>query len=142
MKSYKKILVPTDLTESCAVAAQQAKQIAEAFGGEVNVLHIIDYLPPAYVAVELPAEFASKKFVVERATASLNEWADKNGLSDCNKVVDTGHPKKTILKQIKDLEPDLVVLAPHHEDGLSLFFGSVTNAVAQSADVDILIARP
>ena len=141
MKAYKKILVPSDLSESCAIAAHQARQLASVFDSEVLVLHVVDYLPPAYMSAEIPAEFSSKELLIARATETLEKWAVENGLQDCKTLVEIGRPKKVIVTQIKEQEVDLVVMAPYHRDGIALFFGSVANAVAQATDVDVLIAR-
>jgi len=142
MTSYKHILVPTDLSDSCNPAAQQAKELAALYDAKVTLVHIINYLPPGYVSVELPAEFASKEFLLKKAKVRMEEWAESQGLGDCERIIETGQPKKVIVQLMEDQKCDLVVLAPHDESGFTRFFGSVTNAVAQSAKADVLIVRP
>jgi universal stress protein A len=142
MSGYNHILVPTDLSENVNPAARQAKEIATLHDAKITLLHIINYLPPGYVSVELPAEFASKEFLLEKAKKRMAEWADSQGLGDCEQIIETGQPKKIIVNLMEQKECDLVVLAPHDESGFTRFFGSVTNAVAQSAKSDVLIVRP
>lgn len=141
MNAYKHILVPTDFTESCKRATERAREVAEFYKADITFLHIINYLPPGYVAVELPAEYASKEFLMDKAGKLLDEWADEHGLGNSKKIVETGQPKKVIVKTMQSTECDLVVLAPHAESGFAQFFGSVTNAVAQSTKGDVLIVR-
>ena len=142
MKAYKRILVPTDFTDSCKRAAERAREVARYYGSEITLLHIINYLPPGYVAVELPAEYASKEFLLGKARQLMDEWAAEQDLGDCEKIIETGQPKKIIVKTMEKINCDLVVLAPHAESGFAQFFGSVTNAVSQATKGDVLIVRP
>ena len=141
MNAYKKILLPIDFSPACELAAERARDMAEFYGAELSAIHVIDYLPPAYVTVELPKELSSKEFLLEKATTHLKEWVVKNGLEKCERIIETGQPKKVLTQIIKDREFDLVILVPHTDSAFVRFFGSVTNAVAQNTECDVLILR-
>ncbi len=57
MSNYKHLLLPTDLTEASEPAADRAEALAELTGAELTVLNVVDYVPPRWVANELPEEF-------------------------------------------------------------------------------------
>ncbi len=141
MKTYKKILLPLDFSKNSAYAAERAKELAQFYGAELCVLHIIDYIPPIYVAAEIPAELSSEKKLTAKAQAHLDEWTNDHGLTDCPRMVEIGQPRKIIPKLIKDMNFDLVLLTPNDDNVIVRFFGSVSNAVAQHSDCDVLILR-
>ena len=114
MSLYRNILVPTDFSSRCAGAAQRARNLSALSDGNITLLHVIDYLPPGYAAVELPRELVSKEFMVEKAKAHLDEWASENGLDDCEKIVEAGHPKRSVVEYAERTNADVVVLAPKY----------------------------
>lgn len=141
MNAYKNILLPLDFSKTSVYAAERAREIAHNYDADLIILHIINYLPPAYVAIELPAELRSKEFMLGKATSHINEWTAEHGLTGFRKIVEIGQPKKVITRVIKELAIDLVVLAPREDNSLVRLFGSVTNAVVHHNDCDVLILR-
>ncbi len=141
MKAYKRILLPVDFSEPCKVASDRAREVADLYDAEVIMLHVIDYLPPTYVSVQLPKEFASKEFLLDKAKKHLAEWASATGFEQSEQIIETGQPKKAIVNIIESLGCDLAILAPHADSAFVRFFGSVTNAVAQNSNCDILVVR-
>ncbi len=141
MASYKKILLPVDFSKPTSHAAERARQLADHYGAELITLHVVDYIPPAYVSVELPSKAYTKEMLVEKATEYMKEWLEENGLQDRKNLIEVGKPKKIIPQVIDNLNIDLVVLAPHDDSAFVRLFGSVTNAVAQHTECDVLILK-
>ena len=141
MTPYNHILVTTDFSKQCSAAAQRARQLASELETGITLLHVVNYIPPSYVAIELPAKTLTTEFILEKAQSRMDEWADENGLSDCDKTITIGHPKHAILDHAREIGVDLVVMAPNMESKFVHLFGSVTNAVSQSANCDVLIVR-
>jgi universal stress protein A len=142
MSDYKKIVLATDFSDVSSLAAQRARTLAQQSGTELTVLHVVSYVPPAYIGVEMPAEYSSKKYLTDRAAEHLEEWAKGNNLQAARLVTESGPAKRTIIDACKKLGADLVVLGAHGETGLARVFGSVANAVAHHSECDVLIVRP
>ncbi|MBX2869524.1 MAG: universal stress protein [Acidiferrobacterales bacterium] len=141
MKTYTHILLPLDFSEKAVCAAERARELAHFYDANLSILHAIDYMPPTYMAAEIPATLSSKAYLVEKARAHLDQWATENDLEDCLKIVEIGPPKRVIIQAIKDNAYDLVLLSPNDNSVIGRFFGSVTNAIAQNTDCDVLILR-
>ncbi len=142
MSEYKKIVLATDFSSASDLAAQRAGTLAQQGGAELTVLHVVNYVPPAYISVEMPAEYSSKKFLRARAAEHLKHWVEENGLQSAKQVTETGPAKRTIVDFAKEAGAELVVLGAHGETGLARVFGSVANAVAHHCECDVLIVRP
>lgn len=138
MSTYQHILVPTDFSKYSEAAAERAVELAGLYGARVSLLHVVDYVPPRYVTVTLPEEYASESKLVERAGKYLAEWAQRVGLGDADKKVGVGSPKDQIIQAAKNLNADLIVVGSHGERGLGALIGSTTNAVLHQAPCDIL----
>ncbi len=138
MKPYQHILVPTDFSETSGLAAQRAKNFSESFGAKLTILHVIDYVPPGHIAAELPANFASKDALVDRARTYLSDWLEQHQLGDCQQLIEAGSPKTEIVKAANDLSVDLIVMGTHGETGLARLIGSTANGVIHHADCDVL----
>ena len=141
MEHFKKILLCTDFSEPAEKAAKRAAMLKGCCDAELVLIHIINYVPPVYMGVELPPIYADNDVMEESARNHLSQWAEEQGLGDCQQIVASGQVKKTIVDTADEIGADLVVLGAHSETGLSRLFGSVAHAVAQSAHCDVLVAR-
>ena len=141
MFNYQHILLPVDFSESNILAAKQTGMLAEFNNAKVTLLHVVNYLPPRYISIELPAKLSSSEFVTSEARAHLNEWSKQQNMAEHDQVIEVGSPKKIILALTEKLGIDLIVLSPNKESGLVRLFGSVTNAVAQTCKCSVLIVK-
>ncbi len=138
MTGYKHILVATDFSTYSENAARRAKDLAEIHGAEITLLHVVDYLPPSYVAVELPTKFGSESWMLERAQTQLEEWAQQLDLGTAKKAVTTGFPKREVVRVAKETGVDLIVIGTSGAGALKRLVGSTTTAVLNDAPCDIL----
>lgn len=141
MSTYKRILVPTDFSPTSAAAAIRARALADCFGARMTVVHVVDYVPPGYVAPELPANMSSPQALRSRAQAHLEEWMNDNGLAGSEPQIVVGSAKKEIVKLAKELSVDVIVMGTQGETGLARIMGSTTNAVIHDARCDVLAVR-
>ena len=142
MSNYKHILVPTDFSTTSAAAAARAKALADCFGAQLTVVHVVDYMPPGYVSPELPADLASPQAMQNRARTALNDWIEEHGLAGSQQQISVGSSKKEILKLAQQASVDLIVMGTQGQTGLARILGSTTNAVIQDAQCDVLAVRP
>ena len=139
MKLYENILFPTDLTDVSEAAAVKVCALAEAIGAKITVLHVVDYVPPSWVAAELPEEFATEKVLVERAREHLASWANEHGLADVTQKVVTGAPRGCIVDTAAAEGCDVIVMGSHGEKGLARILGSTARGVLHDAPCDVLV---
>ena len=45
MREYKKILLAVDITEGSEKIAERARDVAERYGAEAILLHVVEYVP-------------------------------------------------------------------------------------------------
>lgn len=140
MPGYKNILLPTDFSKPSEAAAARAIELAKACGAQINVLTVVDYVPPGYIRVDLPD--ASAQDLAERARAALSDWVKRLGVAAANQWVEVGPAKREIIKVAKDNRVDLIVMGSHGERGFQRLLGSTTNAVLHEAECDVLSVRP
>jgi nucleotide-binding universal stress UspA family protein len=131
MFSPKQILVPTDFSEYSVKALKEAIDIARQHGGTIHLLHVIsivqqcavDYCLDSTVITEL------EKQSTERAKNMMAEELSK--IPESKEVaivteVKKGTPYDEILKNQKENNIDLIVIASHGTTGLLYYFmGSV-----------------
>lgn len=141
MKDYQHLLLPTDLTEASEPAAVRAKMMARMTGAELTILHIVDYVPPRWIANELPEEFASEVSLMDRARDHLSTWMERSGLQDHPQRVLAGSPKRIIIDVAKEISADLIIMGTHGDRGIARIVGSTARAVLHDAPCDVLVVH-
>lgn len=140
MSFFKTILVPTDFTQRSEIAYRYACEIAAETGDTVCLLNI----------VEPPYEFPSRlnEIIESRETKAMEELESvKNGLTSVEKFshinievkIETGKIVSSILQQIKERVPGLVIMGTGGEYSLkNLIYGSITNSMLLDSPVPVL----
>ena len=141
MSVHKNILLPTDLTEASVLAAERAKALIELTGAELTILYVVEYVPPPYVAVELPENLSSEAALKERAKGYLSDWVEKVQLADRRQIIEAGSPKRIIVDTARDNGMDLIVMSTHGEKGIARIIGSTASGVLHNAPCDVLIVH-
>jgi len=133
---YEHILIPTDFSAHSKRAAERALELGRIFDARLSVVHVVNYLPPAYVTAQ--AEHTSAPRVVERANAYLAEWANDVGLESAEQLVTIGAAGKEIITTAEAGDVDLIVIGTSGEGGMKRLLGSTTRAVMHDAPCDVL----
>lgn len=136
MSTYKHILVPTDFSEHSKRAVTKALELGKIFDAQLSVVHVVDYLPPAYITSR--AEYTSAPQIMERATAYLAEWANEVGLKGAKQLVTSGTAGREIVATAKASGADLIAIGTSGEGGIKRLLGSTTTAVIHHAPCDVL----
>ena len=143
---YKRILCPTDFSETSYEAVRTAVALAKTFNAELILLHVIvPVLPPpdAYV----PVAFDITEY--ERAWQSgvepkLKQVAETlvNRTLTPRLIILTGPPAQMIDKCASDEKADLIVIATHGMTGWRHYLmGSVAQKVIQHVSLPVLAVR-
>jgi nucleotide-binding universal stress UspA family protein len=155
MIAIKKILVPTDLSDSSVPAIGYALALAKMHGAEVGLLHVLpskaikENLAHGYVTEGLmePAALMSAgrvtnpESILERKQRIIHDFLQEKIASELLKtvkiaaIVRFGKPGKEILAAAKEEQSDLIVM--DRRSGLSLR-GHITDRVAQQAPCPVL----
>jgi nucleotide-binding universal stress UspA family protein len=132
---YDRILVPTDGSDAAEAAMEHAVGLAETFGAELRLLHVVDtrrYDTSIESAVD-PLERDGERYLDRLLT-----MAEGTAVPAVTADVETGRPARAILAYADENEVDLVVMGTRGEGGLARrLLGSVTEYVVTHADVPV-----
>jgi universal stress protein A len=141
MTDYRNILLVLDLSEDSQIIGERAKSLADRFGGEITLLHVVEYVPVEPMGEALLPTIQIETELVERARQRLKELAAQLGLSDRTQIVETGGIKSEIIRTAQRLKSDLIVLGSRERHGLALLLNFTEDAVLHAAPCDVLAVR-
>lgn len=84
---------------------------------------------------------ADEKILIESSKKSLQNFADKYGLSASPQIVQLGTPKYEITRFSKEQKHDLIIVGSHGRHGLGRLLGSTANGILHRANCDVLAIR-
>jgi len=134
MFAPKNILVPTDFSEYSGKALKQAIEIAAEHNSKIFLLHVVDDVIQCAVDYCLDyslvdqIEKQSMKFADDKISKEIKAVSPTNSLQIVSDVK-KGNTYETILKEQKDKDIDLIVLASHSKEGLVHHLGSIADKV-------------
>ena len=146
MISIRRILFPTDFSEAAAKAQAYATALADRFGAELHLLHVV--VPPTIPfpdsatswtmpesGLKSQIEVAEKVFSQKSA-----DWPEELHL--VTKVV-TGFAVDEIVQYAEEQEIDLIVVGTHGLTGIShLLIGSVAEKLVRVSTCPVLTVHP
>ena len=142
----KKILVPTDFSETAGSALAHAKMLAEAFAAELHVIHVLEE-PVLYAALTGGVEILPglQEDLERDARAALDKL-----LSDSERqqfgarlVLRRGTAYLEIADYAAKEQIDLIVMGTHGRGPLpSMLLGSVVQKVLHKATCPVLAVPP
>ena len=143
MTYYKwlRILAPTDLSAMAKTAVEYAHALAEKFGAELHVLHVVKTLD------DLAREHGVAGVIEAGTDDEFEKWtASLLGESGTVRRVEAVRlgpdPVQTIARYALDEDIDLVVTATHGRSGLShLILGSVSEQLLRVSPCPVLVIR-
>lgn len=159
MITLKKVLVPTDFSETSKAAITYAQELASTYHGSVHVLHVLPdaSVQPWAFAVEtetMGLSFSERtKGWEKRANEQMKDLFSETERKelDVRCVTKVGNPVQQILQYAKDQTVDLIVIGttgrgtpppetfgafPRHSP-----MGSVAERVVRQAPCPVLIVR-
>lgn len=143
MISIKRILVPTDFSEQGRTALTYAVAFADTFGAAVELLHVLEPMPPgalmSYVAVD-----DLRKSMRDQAEQQMEvlhaEWEDY--AFPVKRTIVEGQPFVEIIKHAKTGKADMIILGTHGRGAVAhMLLGSVAEKVVRKAPCPVLTVR-
>jgi nucleotide-binding universal stress UspA family protein len=144
--NLQRILVPTDFSKHSEVALTYAVALAEKFGAEVFLLHVVQDLAlfiPDAVAVARPVAAPVEQFLAA-AQEALERVAKADSLQHLtvHREVREGTPFYEVIRFATEKDVDLIVMGTHGHAGLThVLLGSVTEKVVRKAPCPVLTVR-
>ncbi len=147
MIDLKRILLPTDFSDSSGQAVRYACEFAARFDAELHLLHVLQDIvasvPEPGLAFPLPGDYMQE--LQASAEKALDKVLDADWEKD-RKVVKTtrqGPPFLEIIRYARENDIDLIVMGTHGRSGLAhVLLGSVTEKVVRKAACPVLTVRP
>jgi nucleotide-binding universal stress UspA family protein len=142
---FYRIVVPTDFSRCAEEAWALAQRLADAFGSELVLLHVLVEAP---LFQEGPFSMDKARRVYEAARKwaeeSLEQWAGTARGKGLNVrwVLRTGVPYREIVALATDERADLVLMGTHGRGGIDrALLGSVADRVVRLAPSPVLTVR-
>jgi nucleotide-binding universal stress UspA family protein len=142
----KKILVPTDFSESARHALQYALTLAHSFGARITLLHVVENVTVSYASdlfpVPMAEVFEEVSGYARKEIAALAAELRARNIEVAERVAQ-GKPAVEILRAAREDAIDLIVLGTHGRGVLDhALFGSTTERVVRKAPCPVLTCRP
>jgi universal stress protein A len=143
MTSYRHILFAADFSEEALQVGGRAKDIAQRYGAELSLVHVIEQVAISISYDLLPVlPEPSADTLQEVAREALQRLTERLEIQDAEQRVEmAASTKEGILKTARELGADLIVVGSHGRHGLALLLGSTANAVLHGAPCDVLAVR-
>lgn len=145
---FSRILVGVDDSDASKAALTYATRLACEHGGELLIIHSVNWLP-------LVAQMASSGAFVDTTPVVDDLKAEGEALLDrafdaaqrggayAQRRALEGEPAKNILEQAAEAKCSVIVMGTHGRQGLErLFVGSTTEAVLRGSAIPVLTVRP
>jgi universal stress protein A len=141
MPEYRRILLVVDLTEDSLPIGRRAKALATTMGAEMDVLHVVEYVPVEPMGETLMPAVQIEDELLERAKQRLLALGDQLGIPAESCRVEAGNVKAEIIRIARDRHSDLIVLGSRERHGLSILVNFTEDTVLHAAPCDVLAVR-
>ncbi len=145
MIRLKRLLVPTDFSDSARLALRYACSFAQEYEAELLLVHVVENVAVGYANDLFPVPMAEVvQELTSYARAELDSLAkDVEGQGIRVRVVLTqGKPSAEILHLAAEEKADMIVLGTHGKGMLDqAIFGSTTERVVRKAPCPVLSVR-
>jgi universal stress protein A len=143
--SLKRILVPVDFSPLSKKALLYAARLAQQFGAEVNLFHVVEpEIPPAFdgYMIAPPAVSNGSSAACAGRMKTLANSVRSTGVPRVNSIVRCGLASIEIVEAAKQFDVDLIVIATHGYTGWKHFaIGSTAERVVRAAPCPVLVVR-
>lgn len=141
---YRRILLAIDLSEDSHEIGKRAKELAQTFGAELEIVHVVEPLPLMVAdapEVMAPAVLQTQDEIVRGARERVRELAAELGVPADRATVELGNTQAEIVRRARDRGADLIVLGSRERHGLSLLVDFTEDSVLHKASCDVLAVR-
>ena len=141
MAEYKRILLVVDLTEDSLPIGRRAQALASAVGAEIDLLHVVEYVPVEPMGETLMPSVQIEDELLERAKERLTALGAQLGVPAASCRVEAGNVKLEIVRIARESHTDLIVMGSRERHGLSILVNFTEDTVLHAAPCDVLAVR-
>ena len=146
MIAVKKVLVPTDFSDTADAAVRCAAGLAEAFGSSLTLLHVVEDAVMKGLTADVGGSAARRLLedATREALAALDRTLAQPPLNrtGVDRAVVAGDPLDVILRYATEHGVDLIVIGTHGRTGLAhVLLGSVAERVVRTSPCPVLTVR-
>ena len=143
-RTYRHVLIASDLSDVAATGALRAAKIAGAFRARLSLLHVVGHFPEDLPNDLIPPEDVDPaQFFVQHALQRLRQLARQIGRprARIKVVLSPGSTAHAIVQCAQEIGVDLIVLdsAGHHV--AAQLFGSTVTSIVNASSCDVLTVR-
>lgn len=139
---YSRLLVAIDFSDADKQVLERARQLAGQHPSGITLLHVVEYMPMAYVDEIPPLESVEfSKALEQGALKNLRALQDELQPLETEVQVVTGIAKHEVVRVAEEIGADLIVIGSHGRHGIQLLLGSTANGVLHLAKCDVLAVR-
>lgn len=137
--TVKKIVVPTDFSESADLAIKHAVEIAQKFDARLHLIHVVEKGPyHGMIAPSKKTGYDEMDVAKQKLQEDANELEEKTGLN-VTQYVAIGRIHDEIVLSAEEKNADLIVMGTHGANGWEEFFiGSNAYKVVTQAPCPVL----
>ena len=141
MALYRHILLVVDLTDDSLVLARKGAALARALGAQLELLHVVEFVPVEPMGETLLPSVQMEDELVERSEQRLKALAAELGLDGAACRVESGNVKSEIVRVARERKADLIILGSRERHGLSILVNLTEDTVLHAAPCDVLAMR-
>jgi len=141
MSIYRRILLALELNENSLPLARRAQALARALGAELELLHVVEYVPVEPMGETLMPAVQIEEELLARARRELDTLAAELGLAPEACRLEAGNVKAEIVRVARERDTDLIVLSSRERHGLSILVNLTEDTVLHAAPCDVLALR-
>lgn len=141
MPLYRRILLVVDLSEDSASLGRRAQALASALGAEIELLHVVEFVPVEPMGETLMPAVQIEEELIERAAQRLGTLAAELGIAEEHCRVEAGNVKTEIVRIARERHSDLIVLGSRERHGPSILVNLTEDTVLHAAPCDVLALR-
>lgn len=141
MSAYKHILVGLDLSPESKQVTERVKYLFANTNTKISLCHVLEPLAFTYGG-DIPVDLSDVQTqLTDQAKTRLALYGEELQVQTADQHIILGHPAQEMHGMAESSDIDLIVVGSHGRHGLSLLFGSTSNAVLHGARCDVLAVR-
>jgi len=141
MPVYRRILLAIELNEDSLAVARRAQALASALGAELELLHVVEYVPVEPMGETLLPAVQIEEELLTGAHRQLTAIAADIGIAADRCRVESGNVKAEIVRSARERGIDLIVLSSRERHGPSILLNLTEDTVLHAAPCDVLALR-
>jgi universal stress protein A len=141
MPVYRRILLATELDGVASSTARRARAIADALGAELELLHVVEYVPVEPMGETLMPAVQIEEELLTGARRQLAALAAEIGVAEERCHVEAGNVKSEIVRSARERGIDLIIVSSRERHGPSIFLNLTEDTVLHAAPCDVLALR-